>query len=54
MSPPTYKRRYDDRDYRDDKDRDYKKKGGKTRRRGGKRYDDKRRRGGKTKRHIYW
>jgi hypothetical protein len=46
MSPPTYKRRYD---YRDDKDRDYKKKGGKTKRRGGKR-DDKKRKGGKTKR----
>ena len=45
MYPTTYKRF-------DDKDRDYKKKGGKTKRRGGKR-DDKRRRGGKTKRRYY-
>ena len=56
MSPPTYKRKYDDkdRDYRDD----YKKKGGymhlkkggngTKKRKGGK--QDKKRRGGKTKR----
>jgi hypothetical protein len=36
MSPPTYRRYYDDRDDRDDRDdkyRNYKKKGGKTKRR---------------------
>ena len=53
MSPPTYKRKYDDRDYRDDKKKGgsnaTRRWGGSKKRKGGKK-DDKKRRGGKTKR----